>query len=364
MSETLKVNLGERSYPIYFGTGQGERLREDIASLQNEGRKIAAVTDANIENLLGDFIKHLGHNLRLLVMPPGEKTKSFERLQEICEFLAREGIDRKGCLFAIGGGVVGDLTGFAAASFLRGIEFRQIPTTLLAMVDSSVGGKTGVNLAAGKNLAGAFHQPKAVYIDTSLLETLPPREFAAGMAEVIKTALLADPGFFDRLQSLGKLTPSSPQLPGIIRRCCEIKAAIVAEDERENAPEGGRALLNLGHTFAHAIEAVTGYGNYLHGEAVAVGLVMATRLSQKLGHLSESDVAKVTETVGAYGLPVRLNNPLPASGLCDAMKRDKKTRAGVVHFVILSRLGKAETVNDVPESLWRELWIEAGAENR
>ncbi len=363
MSANLQVELGARSYPIHFGSQVAETLRRDIASLKAEGRPIAIITDENIKRCQGAYIAALGPDLPIMALPPGEKTKSFAHLEEICEFLAHKNIDRNSCLLAIGGGVVGDLTGFAAASFLRGIDYRQAPTTLLAMVDSSVGGKTGINLAAGKNLAGAFHQPKAVYIDTSLLETLPPREFAAGMAEVIKTALLADHSMFDQLQSLGKLDPASPQLPGIIRRCCEIKAGIVAEDEEERAAQGGRALLNLGHTFAHAIEAVTAYGSYLHGEAVGLGLVLAARLSQKLGRLSENDVTHVRNAVAVYGLPVQLTEPLPASALCEAMKRDKKVRGGEVRFVTLSSLGKAETTESIPEKLWQKLWIEAGAHN-
>ncbi len=363
MSELLKVELGKRSYPIHFGDGVADKLRRDIASLRAAGRMVAAITDQNIKKRQSDFLSSLGTDLPLLALPAGEKTKSFTHLEEICEFLALKGLDRSGCLFAIGGGVVGDLAGFAAASYLRGIDFHQIPTTLLAMVDSSVGGKTGVNLSAGKNLAGAFHQPKAVYIDTSLLETLPPREFAAGMAEVIKTALLADRSLFEHLQSEDKLDPGSPQLPGIIRRCCEIKAGIVAEDEEERAAQGGRALLNLGHTFAHAIETVTGYGSYLHGEAVAVGLVLAARLSQKLGQINESEVAAIRKALVACDLPVRLTSPLSVSALCQAMKRDKKVRGGDVRFVLLSSIGKAETANRIPEESWRELWVEAGAEN-
>ncbi len=363
MSAILQVELGKRSYPIHFGSHVAAILRRDIANLKAESRPVAVVTDENIKRCQGAYIAGLGPDLPTMTLPPGEKTKSFAHLEAICEFLAQTKLDRNSCLLAIGGGVVGDLTGYSAASFLRGIDYCQVPTTLLAMVDSSVGGKTGINLAAGKNLAGAFHQPRAVYVDTSLLATLPPREFAAGMAEVIKTALLADLSLFDQLQSSGQLNPASPQLPEIIRRCCEIKAAIVAEDEEERASQGGRALLNLGHTFAHAIEAVTAYGSYQHGEAVGLGLILAARLSQKLGHLEEKDFLAVKEAVGAYGLPVRLSSPLSALELCEAMKRDKKVRGGEVRFVILRSLGKAETANGIPEQLWRELWIEVGAEN-
>src|SRR6185295_4410937 len=193
-------------------------------------------------------------------------------------------LDRGGVLFAVGGGVIGDLGGFAAAAWLRGIEYYQVPTTLLAMVDSSVGGKTGINLASGKNLVGAFHQPRAVFISTGLLSTLPPREFAAGMAEVIKYGLLGDAPLFAQLEE-APLTIANARLAAVVRQCCALKARIVEADERETAKEGGRALLNLGHTFGHAIENVAGYGEYLHGEAVAIGLCAAARLSQKLGYI-------------------------------------------------------------------------------
>src|SRR5690606_17551335 len=201
-------------------------------------------------------------------------------------------LDRTSALMAVGGGVIGDLAGFAAASYLRGIEFLQVPTTLLAMVDSSVGGKTGITLKAGKTLVGAFHQPQAVFIGTDVLATLPPREFAAGMAEVIKYGLLGDAALLAELER-EPLTVGDGRLAGVIRRCCEIKAGIVAADERETAKDGGRALLNLGHTFGHAVEQVAGYGAYLHGEAVAVGLCAAARLSQKLGYIGDAEVARV-----------------------------------------------------------------------
>ena len=214
-----------------------------------------------------------------------------------------------GALFAVGGGVVGDLAGFAAATYLRGIDYYQVPTTLLAMVDSSVGGKTGVNLKAGKNLAGAFHQPRRVFIATGFLGTLPAREFAAGTAEVIKSALLADRPLFEALEN-APLAAGDRRLPPTIRRCCAIKARLVEADERERADEGGRALLNLGHTFAHAVEQVAGYGSYLHGEAVAVGLCAAARLSSRLGMIGAADAARVESAVSAHGLPTRLRRAL------------------------------------------------------
>jgi 3-dehydroquinate synthetase len=256
--------------------------------------------------------------------------------------------------------VVGDLAGFAAASYLRGIHYYQVPTTLLAMVDSSVGGKTGVNLKAGKNLVGAFHQPRGVFISTGFLATLPGREFAAGMAEVIKTALLEEGPLFAELER-GTLTAGDPRLPQVVRHCCAIKARVVEADERELARDYGRALLNLGHTYAHAIEQVTGYGPYLHGEAVAIGLCAAARLSKALGKLSGSDVARVESTVAAHGLPTRLYSPLPVGDLMAAMARDKKMRAGVPRFVILNALGQAVVRADVPSDAVKSVWREIGA---
>jgi len=246
------------------------------------------------------------------------------------------------------------------ASYLRGIECIQMPTTLLAMVDSSVGGKTGINLSAGKNLVGAFHHPRMVFIATEFLQTLPPREFAAGMAEVIKYGLLGDAALFARLEK-STLDPKSADLPAVIRRCCEMKAAIVRADERETAAEGGRALLNLGHTFGHAIEQVTGFTSYLHGEAVAVGLAAAARLSQRLGCLSASDVQRVDRTVSAHALPVRLREPLPLAALMASMQHDKKVRAGRLRFVVLKRLGEAATQSDIDPALVEAVWRELGA---
>jgi 3-dehydroquinate synthase len=278
----------------------------------------------------------------------------------VVDFLAQQHLDRAGILFVVGGGVVGDLGGFAAAAWLRGIDFYQVPTTLLAMVDSSVGGKTGINIEAGKILVGAFHQPRAVYVSTSMLTTLPAREFAAGMAEVIKYGLLGDAALFSDLEKK-PLTPADPRLAGIVRRCCEIKARIVEADERETAREGGRALLNLGHTFAHAIENVAGYGTYLHGEAVAIGLCAAARLSQKLGYIAAGDVARVAAVATAHALPSRLRTALPYAGLVSAMTRDKKVRRGGLRFVVLRKLGEAATQDGVSPALVEASFREIGA---
>ena len=274
--------------------------------------------------------------------------------------MAAERLDRTSFVVAVGGGVVGDLAGFAAASYLRGVAYVQVPTTLLAMVDSSVGGKTGINLGAGKNLVGAFHQPQAVYVVPDLLATLPAREFAAGMAEVLKYGLLGDVGLWRELAA-SPLVPGDARVAEVVRRCCAAKAQVVAADEFETAKEGGRALLNLGHTFGHAVEQVTGYGAYLHGEAVAVGLVAATRLSVARGVLPVAAIGEVEAGVAAHGLPVRLREPLEIEALMAAMARDKKARAGRLRFVLLRALGEAVTVDDVEPATVEEVWRAVGA---
>lgn len=359
--ETLQVQLAERSYPITFGSGLGAVVADAVSAARAQGRRLAVVTDENVRAAAAALFSGPLSGLPTYTVPPGEGSKSLRVFAEACEFLARERIDRGGLLIAAGGGVVGDLGGFLAAAYLRGIDFWQIPTTLLAMVDSAVGGKTGVNLEAGKNLVGAFHQPRSVTCDMALLRTLPPREFSAGMAEVIKYGLLADATLFADLERAAMTSPDDPRLAGIVRRCCAIKAAVVQADERETAPSGGRALLNLGHTFAHAIEAVAGYGQYLHGEAVGAGLVAAARLSEKLGLIPAADVARVRGVVEAHALPVRLRAPLATEALLEAMKRDKKVKHGRLRFVVLESLGTAVTRDGIDPALAAEIWKELGA---
>ena len=361
MAETFTVNLGERSYPIWFGENLRAELSHALAGLRSSGRNVAVITDRNLEQKQGAALRAMfGDAAPTLALAAGEETKSLAEFGRVLDFLAAQRMDRTSVLCAVGGGVIGDLAGFAAAAYLRGIDFIQVPTTLLAMVDSSVGGKTGINLSAGKNLVGAFHQPKAVYIATGLLGTLPPREFAAGMAEVIKYGLLDDAALFAQLEK-SPLTPASRELSAVIRRCCELKARIVEADERELAAEGGRALLNLGHTFGHAIEQVTGYGVYLHGEAVAIGLCAAGRLSQKLGYLGADDVARIEAVVAAHALPTRLRTSLKLPELLAAMARDKKVRAGGLRFVILKSLGGAATQSGIEPALVEASFREVGA---
>jgi 3-dehydroquinate synthase len=360
MVEILTVTLSERRYPIYFGQDLTSAIRAQVVELRGAGRKIVAVTDRGFAEKQGAALQAMFGDTPTLTLAPGEETKSLAEFGRVLDFLAGQRVDRAGALFVAGGGVTGDLAGFAAAAYLRGIEFFQIPTTLLAMVDSSVGGKTGLNLKAGKNLVGAFHQPRGVFIATDLLTTLPPREFAAGMAEVIKYGLLGDVELFAQLER-APITMESPELAAVIRRCCAIKARIVEADERELAADGGRALLNLGHTFGHAIEQVTGYGAYLHGEAVAIGTAAAARLSQKLGFLGADEVARVEKVLAAHALPVRLREPLALEALMAAMARDKKVRAGLPRFIVLKKLGEAATFGGIEPSLVEASFCEVGA---
>jgi 3-dehydroquinate synthase len=360
MAETLTVNLAERSYPILFADSIIQTVRTQVEGLRAQGRRVVAVTDRNVQKSQEAAWVEMFPALPVLRCEPGEGSKSMEGFARLMDFLAENRVDRNGCLFAVGGGVVGDLGGFGAAAWLRGIDFYQVPTTLLAMVDSSVGGKTGINISAGKNLVGAFHQPRGVYIGTNLLRTLPAPEFAAGMAEVIKYGLLGDSKLFARLEK-SPLTVESNDLAGIIRRCCELKATIVEADERELARDGGRALLNLGHTFGHAIEKVAGYGVYLHGEAVAIGLCAAARLSQAMGLFDVADVSRVEAVVAAHGLPIKLRTGLPLAELMTAMARDKKVRAGALRFVVLKSVGQAITHDAVPQALAENVFRQVGA---
>lgn len=361
MQDSLTVDLANRSYPIHIGSGLAGVIAEAVSELRSQNRPVAVVTDACVAAAQPGFQEVAFAGVPLLSLPAGETTKSFAQLEATLDFLAAQRVDRSGVLFAWGGGVIGDLGGFAAASYLRGIDFHQVPTTLLAMVDSSVGGKTGINLRAGKNLVGAFYQPKAVWVDMEMLQTLPAREFNAGMAEVLKYGLLADAELWEELSLLDRLHPGHVRLPGIIRRCCAIKAAIVKADEQERAASGGRALLNLGHTFAHAVEAVAGYGNYLHGEAVGLGLVMAAELSRQLGHLQTAEVEAVRQLVERYDLPVCLREPLSVEALMQAMARDKKVRQGSLRFVVMERLGQAITDSRIEAERVRAIWQDFGA---
>jgi len=334
-------------------------LRDFVRERRDAGDRVAFVTDETVAKAQADWLERALAETPGYVVPAGETTKSLGELGRVLDFLAAERLDRRSLLIVVGGGVIGDLGGFAAAVYLRGIDFVQVPTTLLAMVDSSVGGKTGINLPAGKNLVGAFHQPRAVFISTGLLQSLPAREFAAGLAEVIKYGLLGDAELFGQLEN-EPLNPESPRLADVIRRCCAVKAAIVEADEFERAAAGGRALLNLGHTFGHALEQAAGYGTYLHGEAVAIGLVAAARLSRELGSLSEANATRVRQVVAAHRLPATVRKPLARAELDAAMARDKKVRSGKLRFVVLDALGRAAVREDVPPEAVTAAWAEVG----
>ncbi len=361
MLSELRVDLEERSYPIRLGMGLAAAVGGQVAEWRNHGRKVAVVADESVAALHPQWLATAFPDCPTMSVPAGEGSKTVGVFGQVLEFLATQRLDRGAVVAAVGGGVIGDLVGFAAASFLRGVDFVQVPTTLLAMVDSSVGGKTGINLAAGKNLVGAFHQPRAVYIDTGFLATLPPREFAAGAAEIVKYGLLGDQALHAELAARPLVAATDPRTAAIVRQCCALKAAVVQEDERETAASGGRALLNLGHTFGHAVEQVTGYKRYLHGEAVGLGLAAAARLSERLGLLGAGAAAEIERVVAAHRLPVRLEPALELPALMAAMQRDKKVRAGKLRFVVLAAIGEAQTKDDVPVELVETVWREVGA---
>lgn len=359
-SARVSVQTPGGRYEIQIGRDLGPFVRSFRKEQEVRGRAQAVLVDAQVAAKWPAGLEAL-QDLPTFPVPSGETSKSADQLLEVWRFLAARAFDRQTLIWAVGGGVVGDLAGFVAASYLRGVDFVQVPTTLLAMVDSAVGGKTGINLPEGKNLVGAFHQPIAVFAHLEALDALPPREFNAGMAEVLKYGLLADRALWERLVAGGRRDARSSDLAAIVQTCCEIKARIVQADERETASQGGRALLNLGHTFAHAIENVAGYGEILHGEAVAIGLVLAARLSVRLGTLSESDANVVETAVAEQQLPTEIPASLPAEALLDAMTRDKKARQGKPKFIVLRAIGEAAIEPAVDPGLVRELLREAGA---
>jgi 3-dehydroquinate synthase len=349
---TVSVDLGERSYPIHIGPdliGRTELFAPHIA-----GASVMIVTNTTVEPLYGAKLRAalapLGKDVSTVVLPDGESHKHWETLNRIFDGLLESRADRKTTLIALGGGVIGDMTGFAAACYMRGVPFIQVPTTLLSQVDSSVGGKTGINHPLGKNMIGAFYQPLAVVADIAALHTLPERELAAGMAEVIKTAAIADAGFFEwieaNMDALNRCDEGA--LAHAVKRCCEIKASVVAADEREG---GLRAILNFGHTFGHAIEAGLGYGQWLHGEAVGCGMAMAADLSVRTGRLDEAARQRLVAVVAAARLPVRAPQ-LGDDRYIELMKVDKKAEAGRIKFVLLECIGQPR-VTGVPEDMLR-----------
>jgi len=341
---TLSIDLGPRSYPIHIGTGvliDRRRLEAELPA-----GPLLVVTNTTVAPL---FLPRLtaalaGRQLAECVLPDGEAWKTLQTLTRIYDRLAATRVTRDGAILALGGGVVGDIAGFAAATWQRGIAYAQLPTTLLAQVDSSVGGKTAVNHPAGKNLIGAFHQPNVVIADLETLATLPERELRAGLAEVIKYGLIRDRGFLDWIERElpGLLSRDTAALAEAVRRCCAIKAEIVALDERESGP---RALLNLGHTFGHAIEAAAGYGEWLHGEAIAIGMVLAAETSAQLGWLDRAAVTRVRELLQRAGLPVSAPR-IGVERARELMAFDKKVLGGTVRLVLLKSLGEAIVTGD------------------
>jgi shikimate kinase/3-dehydroquinate synthase len=362
----VPVKLSQSSYEVVIGPNLLVRAGALLRAVMREPRcviitdeTVAALHLATLTRSLDDsFIAH-----ETVTVAPGEASKSLATWSGLVDALLARKVDRHTTIIALGGGVIGDVAGFAAAATLRGLPFVQIPTTLLAQVDSSVGGKTGINAPQGKNLIGAFHQPKLVIADIGVLKTLPPRELRAGYAEIAKAGLIADAGFYEwcEANAAAMLAGDAALLAQAVERAVAFKAAVVGDDEREEKPNDGRALLNLGHTFAHALEAETGYGNgLLHGEAVATGLVLATELSAKLGLCPQEDTGRIAVHLSAIGLPVRIA-ALPVNHLLAHMKQDKKMRGGTLTFVLTHGIGQAFTSRDVPEDAVRAVLLSNGA---
>ena len=352
---TLRVELGSRAYPIHIGADLAGDAR--LYAPHVAGRRAAVVTNETVAPLYAVRVEAAlaaaGAQPMRIVLPDGEAFKDWQHLDRIFAALLEAQADRRTVLVAVGGGVVGDMAGFAAAAYQRGITHLQVPTTLLAQVDSSVGGKTAINHPLGKNMIGAFHQPAAVIADTATLATLPPREYAAGLAEVVKYGAIGDLDFLAWMEREAEalLRREAGALTHAIRRSCELKAQIVAADERES---GVRALLNFGHTFGHAIESAAGYGNWLHGEAVAAGMVLAARLSARLGRMDPGEADRLEALLARFGLPVA--PPVYAVDTwLEYMGRDKKNEGGRITLILLDRLGAAAVVKDTPERALREL---------
>ena len=339
--QKLRVELGERSYTIVIDRNILSRLGSAMGKFEFS-RKVGLVSNPTVYKLYGktiaESIKGAGFDLIEIIIPDGEEYKSLLWTEKIYEELLKSKLDRKSVLIALGGGVIGDITGYAASTYMRGIDFIQVPTTLLSQVDSSVGGKTGVNHAIGKNMIGTFWQPRLVWTDINTLKSLPSREFLSGLAEVIKYGVIWDEGFFallemnrDKIMILDEAI-----LKDVIRRSCEIKAEIVSKDERES---GLRAVLNYGHTVGHAIETVTGYKKYLHGEAVAMGMLGAARLSNVLGIIDQSQVSRIKALIESYGLPSEVPDGIGVEDLLSLMQLDKKTVSGSLKFILPEKIG-------------------------
>lgn len=347
MTSCITVELGERSYPIWIGQNVLQDRQKFEASI--DARQVVLITNEVVAPLYADTIRQhfTDRDYHELVLPDGEATKTLHSLEAIMTFLLERRIERRACLIALGGGVTGDLVGFAAACYQRGVRFVQVPTTLLAQVDSSVGGKTAVNHPLGKNMIGAFYQPEAVFADTEVLKTLPAREYSAGLAEVIKYGLIRDCDFLDWIDTNleGLLAADDSCIAEAVRRSCENKAAVVAADEREG---GIRAILNLGHTFGHAIETAQGYGNWLHGEAVGAGMCMAAIMSKHCDWLAQAECQRVLDLVTRARLPAAPPADMTPAQFIELMGHDKKNIDGVIRLVLLRQLGQALVTSDYP----------------
>ncbi|NVK25172.1 MAG: 3-dehydroquinate synthase [Gammaproteobacteria bacterium] len=347
--EALKVSLGERSYPIYIESGAMVNSSFFVPHIQ--GKKVVVVTNTTLKPLFEDKISQAldGYDVDIFCIEDGEAYKTLASYEKIMSHLLEHNYGRDVTLVALGGGVIGDITGFVAATYQRGVDFIQVPTTLLSQVDSSVGGKTAVNHPLGKNMIGAFYQPKAVVIDIDTMNSLPAKEFAAGMSEVIKYGILGDKPFFEYIeQNQQAIKTKQPDvMTYIIQRCCQNKADIVAQDEKE---AGLRALLNLGHTFGHAIEAEMGYGVWLHGEAVAAGMVQAAELAATRAWLTAEEVEQIKALIASFDLPIAGPEQMSCADYIKHMKKDKKVQADTIRFVLPKTLGRAILVKDVTES--------------
>jgi 3-dehydroquinate synthase len=347
--ETVRVELGERSYDIEIASGNLVDTGRFVAQRGDVSHAVV-ITDENVEKphglLVAQSVAETSTAVDLVVIEPGELSKCVTTATELWERMLALGADRKTVIIAVGGGVIGDLAGFVAATYARGIPFFQVPTSLLAHVDSSVGGKVGINLPDAKNMVGAFLQPQGVFIDTTTLQTLPDREYRSGLAEVVKYGVILDAEFFDFLEANAArlLQRDHVVLRQVIARCCRLKADVVQRDEREVS--GLRASLNYGHTFGHALESLTGYGKLLHGEVVAIGMVCASRLAERLGRIDAAMTARQESLLAAFGLPTRLPE-IDTDEILRAMMRDKKVQHGELRFVLPQRLGQVELVGGV-----------------
>ena len=347
----MRVELGDRSYEIHIGSDWLPQLMPWLDFIPRTSA-IMIITDANVAEIAGgrmlELMRSVGFKVELAEFPGGEDHKTLTTVRALTEKMVEFGLDRHSTVIALGGGIPGDEAGFAASVYMRGIRYIQVPTTLLAQVDSSVGGKTGGNLPQGKNLVGTFHQPSLVFIDVSFIKTLPEREYLTGLAEVIKYGIIWDSSFFDYLEqnqtALGGRDPEC--LQHMVHRCCSIKADIVAQDETEG---GIRALLNLGHTFGHALEALTGYHRYNHGEAVAIGIVLAARLAAESGMLSPEDHDRIKNLIFSLGLPTTYER-LASSDIINQMRKDKKSVGGRLQLVLPTGIGTCQIFSDISEN--------------